>query len=92
MVNIFKDHDEAREILDEVLTNGVAGISGGRIQVRNKLNEVAVLAEQESHESVMADSTIHHPETELAYPYDMNVYDRTEAKKVVERAYDSQKV
>lgn len=92
MVKVFKGHDDAREILDEVLTNGIAGISGGRIQVREKLNEVAGLAEQEGNESVMATSTSNHPNTELAYPYDESAYGHTEAKQAVERAYDSKNV
>jgi hypothetical protein len=92
MVKVFEGHDEAREILDEVVTNGIAGISGGRVQVRQKLNEVAELAVQEGHESVIAHSTINHPDTELGYPYDENVYGHSEAKKAVELAYDNKSV
>lgn len=92
MVKIFEGYDDAGEILDEVLANGIAGISGGRVQVREKLNEVAELAEQAGHESVVAHSTINHPDTELAYSYDENVYGHTEAKKAVEREYDRKNV
>lgn len=52
-----------------MLTNGIAGMSDGRAEVRNKLIEVAAHAEEAGHESVIACSTINHPDTELAYPY-----------------------
>lgn len=87
MVKVFDASDNARDILDEVLENGIAGISGGRVGTRRKLREVAGLAEEEGHESIRATSTINHPETELAFPYDDSQYELQEAKAMVERAY-----
>ena len=64
---IFEDDSNANYILDEVLENGVVGISGGKLAARGRLAEVRELAEQNSYEHIVAISTINHPDTELAY-------------------------
>lgn len=53
MIKIFEGYADASEILESVLSNGVAGISGGRLEVREKMSEVGDLAGQEGHESVV---------------------------------------
>ena len=68
MVRIFQGYDNAHEILQEVIDSGIVGISGGRVEVRNKLKKVVSLAAEEGRNSVVAHSTINHPDTELAYP------------------------
>ena len=40
MIKIFEDDEPAWRILTHVLEYGVAGIAGGRMSTRNKLNEV----------------------------------------------------
>ena len=40
MIKIFEDDEPAWRILTHVLEHGVAGIAGGRMSTRNKLNEV----------------------------------------------------
>jgi hypothetical protein len=89
MVKIFNDRDDAREILQEIMDNGIAGICGGRMAVRNRLKEVARIAYEDDHDSIRANSTINHPATELAYPYDETRYEHQEARQAVEHAYDS---
>jgi MoaA/NifB/PqqE/SkfB family radical SAM enzyme len=90
MVKIFEASDNVREILDEILDSGVTGISGGRMAVRNKLREVAEMAKSKGHETVIANSTINHPDTELAYPYDKSQHGHKEARRLVEEEYDRQ--
>lgn len=88
MARIFKDNNNANDILNEVLSSGVAGISGGRLAVRGKLAEVRELAEQNSHENVVASSTINHPDTELAYVYDDMIYEKDNAVDEVIKSYE----
>lgn len=40
MIKIFEDDEPAWRILTHVLEHGGAGIAGGRMSTRNKLNEV----------------------------------------------------
>lgn len=89
MVKIFKASTDTKIILNEVLVNGLAGISGGRVATRQKLRSVACLAEEEGHESVVANSTINHKLTELAFLYDNFRYKHQEASKAVAEAYDN---
>lgn len=89
MVELFKGVDEAQEILGAVLRDGVAGVSGMRTEVRQKLVEVRELARQVGYQSLSAQLTFDHPETELAYPYDVNRYSRDEALEAVRAVYDA---
>ena len=88
-VEIFEASEDTQRILDAVLRSGAAGIHGGRVAVRKKLGELAELAAVTDHESVVAHSTMDHPDTELAYPYDATHFDHLEASEAVRRAYDA---
>lgn len=88
MAVIFNCTDAADNILEEVVSAGIAGISGGRLSVRRRLAEVAELAIQNEHEQVIANSTVNHPETELAFLYDCSRYRPGEAQALVVQAYD----
>lgn len=88
MVRIFKCTDAAQDVLDCVLVEGITGISGGRVSARRLLSQVHDLAEAAGHEHVIAHSTYNHPDTELAYIYDNNFYDRNQAMAKVITAYD----
>jgi len=88
MVKIFNDLSNANDILNEVLTNDIVGISGSRTAVRQKLKEVYILAERGAYEDVVALSTYDHPDTELAYIYNQKFYDNNKAKQEVIDSYD----
>jgi len=88
MVQIFKCTDTAQDVLDCVLADGITGISGGRVSTRRLLNQVHELAEAAGHERVIALSTYNHPETELAYIYDDEIYGPSQAKAKVIAEYD----
>src|SRR5450830_1676026 len=89
VVKIFEDFDSANDILGAIVLSGVAGVSGGRVAVRDKLSEVGKLAVKQRHKSIVASVSINHPDTELGYPYDNAKLDLNEAKKKVLEAYDA---
>lgn len=88
MVKIFEASTDANAILKEVLENGLAGISGGRVETRNKLGLIASLAEEKGHKYVVARSTINHMTCELAFLYDASRYEHLVAKRTVINAYN----
>ena len=88
MVRIFKCSDAAQRVLDGVLENGIAGIAGGRLSTRRLQGHVQKLAEAAGHEHVAAHSTYNHPDAELAYIYDVNLYDSKQALAKVIAAFD----
>jgi hypothetical protein len=89
-IKIFNGSAEEQEIFDELKLSGIVGVSGGRLQVRNKLENVQILIEENDLESYFAQSTINHPCTELGYGYDENRYSMEEAKGLVTNSYDAQ--
>jgi len=88
MVRIFRCYDVAQDVLDCALAAGIVGISGGRTSTRRLLRAVHDLAEAGGHEQIMALSTYDHPDTELAYIYDNELYDSDSARAKVIKAYD----
>jgi len=91
-VEIYNGVAEANEILQSLKDDGLVGISGGRVQVREKLREVANLIEEENIEEYHANSTINHPDTELGYAYDSERFTLNKAQTDVTQAYESKKV
>jgi hypothetical protein len=89
IVKMFDDCDSAQDILNAIVLNGVAGVSGGRVAVRKKLGEVSKLAEKGKYQSIIANVSIDHPDTELGYPYDNAKLDLNEARDEVRKAYDA---
>lgn len=85
---IFRCYDDAQDVLDCALENGIVGISGGRLSVRRLLREVHDLAVAGGHEQIMALSTYDHPDTELAYIYDNELYDSAVARARIIKTYD----
>lgn len=90
MVKIFEDDDFAWKILVHVLEYGIAGIAGGRMSTRNKLEEVKEKARSDRHDNVVALSTVHHFWGELAFIFDEKIYRFQEAKQLVVEAYEKQ--
>lgn len=90
MIKIFEDDDPAWNILVHVLEHGIAGIAGGRMSTRNKLEEVKEKAHSDGHENVVALSTVNHFWGELAFIYDEQIYRFREARQLLVEAYDEQ--
>lgn len=88
MVKIFRCTDQAQDVLDTALEAGIVGISGGRLSVRRLLSQVHQLAVDGAHENITANATYNHPETELAYIFDLELYDSAKAKSKVIAAFD----
>jgi len=88
MIKIFKSHDAANTILEEILLNEIAGISGGRIETRKKLIEISNLAATNNHSNIFTATTYDHPDTELAYPHNSSCYSIEEAKELVISVYN----
>ncbi|TDF34768.1 hypothetical protein EYS14_23770 [Alteromonadaceae bacterium M269] len=87
-IHIFDANDELAEILSEVRRRGIAGISGGRIETREKIRALRDFADSSGFDSLESSSTYNHPDTELAFPYDSTKYTRAYALKLVLVAYE----
>ena len=72
------------------LGHGIAGVAGGRMSTRNKLEEVKEKARSDRHDNVAALSTVHHFWGELAFIYDEKIYRFQEARQLVVEAYEKQ--
>ncbi len=90
MVKMFNSAANPADVLAEVVRTGIAGMHGGRVEVRQKRRLVAEQAAQQEHLSIRADQTFNHPHTELAYPFDEERFTKAEAQKAVVAAYDEQ--
>jgi len=87
-VKHFRSSDDNNAIASEVVIRGLALISGGRIEVRNKEKEVQkILSEQ--YDIKVAPLTYNHPETELGYIFRFDFYDMSEAKKTAIEIYNA---
>jgi hypothetical protein len=86
MIKIFQGYDSASDIIAEVENNGIAGISGGRLEVRAKMKEISNIVNQES--GIIAQTTYNHPSTELGFVHD-DTYDSKDAKDKIILSFDS---
>lgn len=88
MAKIFEVSDSILKIIIEIELNGIAAISGAKIEVIEKIDQLrAVLIEDSSIKML---STYNHPETELGYIYDSRIYKEGEdALSEVIASYDS---
>lgn len=82
MIIVFDDSDDATEILAEILTTGVAGISGLRVAVLERIALVNELAQCLGCE-VSTHLTIGLSMAELAYVYDSQLYSLDEIKLMI---------
>lgn len=87
-ITIFKGSDPEQDILDELKSVGIVGVSGGRLEVRAKLGKVQSLIDDEELDGYRAKSTLNHPGTELGYGYDEDRYSMQEAQEFVTNSYD----
>lgn len=88
MVMIFEDDDSTHDVFSHVLEQGIAGIAGGRMSTRNKLAQVSAFAKQLQHPEIIANCTVNHYWSKLAFIYDERLYLFQEAQKLVVDAYD----
>lgn len=88
MVKIFSDLDDVKEICNEILKSGVAGISGGRLAVRSKMKDIRGYIEKNGYTNIVALSTYDHSDTELGYIYDEKQYNSKEACELVIKSYE----
>ncbi len=87
-ITIFKGKDSEQDIFTELKAAGIIGISGGRLEAREKLERVRSLISIAELEGYWAQSTLNHPETELGYGYDEGRYNIQEAQKFVMKSFD----
>lgn len=101
-VNIFSSSDNKADIqkmADEIISNDIIGMHGGRLHVRKIMREVVDLIEKYNDETIFEDEQIEiscpssydHPDTELGYLFNCKKYSYDIAKKAVIRAYDTKK-
>ncbi|MGB4075541.1 hypothetical protein [Pseudomonas sp.] len=88
MIKIFEDDESTLEMLEHVLEQGIAGISGGRLETRIRLAEVQDLAERRGHKEIVALATVNHFWGELAFIFDQDIYRFDNAKQAVVDAYN----
>ena len=75
------------EIIEHVNAHGILAIHGGRLVVRNALNQADDLAASESSNKCIYSLTYNHEKTELGYPHDPNVYTVEHAKNLAIAAF-----
>ena len=91
VVELFKCVDDIQSMEQSLLNDGLIGVSGGRVSVREKLGELMETVNflrQEDEEDFLF-LTYNHPETELGYAWDSARYTFEQAKSTVLRAYDT---
>lgn len=88
-ITIFQGYNPEQDILNALKADGLVGISGGRLEVREKLKKVQDLINSEGCKTYHAQSTINHPETELGYAFDEERFSLQEAQKLVAKSYES---
>jgi hypothetical protein len=89
-VPLFRGSDDERDILDALEIDGLVGVFGGRLEVRERLSRVQALIQELEREGFWAHSTIDHPDTELGYGYDEDRFSPEEARRLVTAAFDKQ--
>lgn len=87
-LEIFDGFEDAAVILQALKDDGLVGVFGGRLEVREKLRKVQSLIEREGLKGYWADSTINHSETELGYGYNEELFSIEKARRYVVKAYD----
>lgn len=87
-VRIFEPCENFDVILAEVQRRGVAGISGGRLEVREMLKKLIEHASSKAFEVPMYNVTYNHFATELAYPHDPSRINSDYALMLVLGTYD----
>lgn len=75
------------EIIEHVNAHGILAIHGGRLVVRNALNQAEDLADTESKNKCIYSLTYNHEKTELGYPHNPTVYTVEHAKNLAIAAF-----
>lgn len=89
MITIFEGTTDPELLLEQVLLDGVVGIHGMRVAVREVLLKLRAVAWKRGHRSIAA-LTFDHPDTELGYAFDGDRYRLTAARDAVLAAYELQ--
>jgi hypothetical protein len=86
---IFKCTDDLGNMLQCLEEDGLIGVSGSRISVRNLLEELisAINRDQADSEERYMSLTYNHPDTELGYAWDTTRFPSSAAKRIVLAAY-----
>ncbi|WP_156115099.1 hypothetical protein [Pseudomonas sp. ML96] len=82
MIIVFDDSDDSTEVLAEILTAGIAGISGLRAAVLERIALVSELA-QSLDCKISTHFTIGLSVAELAYLYDSQFYSLDDIKLMI---------
>lgn len=75
------------EIIEHVSAHGILAIHGGRLEVRDALDQADDLAASESSNKCIYSLTYNHDKTELGYPHNPNVYTVEHAKNLAIAAF-----
>lgn len=87
-IEIFEGPEDAGVIFNALKDDGLVGICGGRLEVREKLKRVSALIENEALKGYYASSSINHPMTELGYAFNEALYSIEQARSYVTEAYE----
>lgn len=75
------------EIIEHVNAHGILAIHGGRLEVRNALNQAKELANPENSNEYVFGLTLNHDKTELGHPHNPNIYTLEHAKNLAIPAF-----
>lgn len=91
-IDLFKCTDSIQDMEQSLLDDGLIGVSGGRVSIRNKLDELIAKINlfKEENEERYVHLSINHPDTELGYAWDPARFSLEKAKSVVLKTYNNE--
>ena len=89
MIKIFKCSDRAEDVFEEAMMSGIVGVAGSRVHTRKLIDKVDDIANNQGVEEIYSISTYNHPEAELAYIFNTDLYSKDEAMKLVIKTYNN---
>ncbi|MGO1003278.1 hypothetical protein [Lysobacter sp. CA196] len=84
----FKGSTDVKDMLQDLVDDGLIGIHGGRVEVRKRLSELGALLRREGLQGYNTVSSINHPETEIGVAFYMDLFTFKEARASLLRGYE----
>ena len=92
MIEIFKSTDSQSEIIEALEDNNIVCVHGSRVSTRKTLRNVVSELNKFDDEEKFINLSHNHPDTELGYAFNHQVFDLNEALKMVIDAYEKSNV
>ncbi|ALN64582.1 hypothetical protein GLA29479_3731 [Lysobacter antibioticus] len=84
----FKGSTDVKDMLQDLVDDGLIGIQGGRVEVRKRLSELDALLRREGLRGYNTATSINHPDTEIGVAFYMDLFTFNEARASLLRGYE----